>query len=117
MKTLLILILLITTEGWSAGQRPADHNAGETPAVHTPADHNAGETPAVHTPAIHMPAVHTPCAGAFHIDPAYIETAARSGGQILMLDPSEAAKSMALVESTLQGNEETILRTSGELPS
>ena len=33
-----------------------------------------------------------PCPGAFPIDPAYIDAAEKSGGQVLMLKPAEAAK-------------------------
>lgn len=54
-----------------------------------------------------------PCAS--KIDPSYIMIAEETGGQIQMFQPSEASGSLALMESKLAGNEETIYRTSGQM--
>jgi hypothetical protein len=56
-----------------------------------------------------------PCPDAFRIDPAYLQNADDTGGQVLMVKPSETAKAMSLIDSKLHGNTETILRTSGKL--
>jgi hypothetical protein len=49
------------------------------------------------------------------IDPSYIEVAEGSGGQVLMLDPSESSKSMVLLEAQLKGIEETVFRAGGQM--
>jgi hypothetical protein len=65
--------------------------------------------------AISAPAADLPCPGAFRIDPAYIRVAEETGGQVLMLDRSEAGKSMAMVQLSLGGPRETIFRIGGKL--
>lgn len=56
-----------------------------------------------------------PCPDAFRIDPAYLQNAEDTGGQVLMVKPAETAKAMSLIDSKLSGNTETVLRTSGTL--
>lgn len=49
------------------------------------------------------------------IDPSYITITEGSGGQLLLLDPSETSKSTVLMEAQLKGIEETIFRIGGKI--
>jgi len=49
------------------------------------------------------------------IDPTYIMLAEETGGQVQLFQPSEASGSLALMETKLSGNDETIFRASGPL--
>lgn len=56
-----------------------------------------------------------PCPGAFQIDPSYIEVTEETGGQIYMLNPSEAQKAAPLMTKGLKQIDDTILRLTGEI--
>jgi len=58
--------------------------------------------------------VDSPCIPRFHADPTYIATAEATGGQVMLLDPSEIA-SPAITRVHSGSNRETFLRVSGTL--
>jgi hypothetical protein len=55
-----------------------------------------------------------PCVAGRAVDPTYVNIAEATGGQVFLFDPSEVAKSAALIIAR-QGHEETLFRAMGQL--
>ena len=55
-----------------------------------------------------------PCVAGRAIDPAYVQTAEATGGQVFLFDRTEAARSMVLVQHSHK-HDETIFRSTGTL--
>src|SRR5260370_7584254 len=56
-----------------------------------------------------------PCVPGRTVDPAYLEVAERTGGQVFLFDRSEAGRSLVLMRETHK-HEEAIYRATGKLP-